>query len=444
MITKIGSRIVKQSSLTAAAAAAAASHVAQNAGLRWALNNIEKSRLLNVIVRAIGKPGQGMSTIPGNLAYGATTGLIPEIGMIEKKLSENVGRKLSDALDSQGLNINHLPRRHATALSLAAQGRFRDAYRIASTPESRKMLDSVMEQFYPEMGTLSGNFPALKNKGGPIGRQIKETQRRIGLSQEKFEELLENLEKGYAAHPLTGQIAESFKGGGARKIRDMLKGDDNALKRLARNGANLATRAALIPAEAGMAVLNEGKRFADWELLQKTVPTKKLQDWASEKLVLNPMRESFEAGLGGKPLTRFRGMKEALDDVNQVRQTAGAEAAKNLIWEYTKDGLDAYGVNAFTNMGKHMANGFGLALNRVGIKSKEDLDRLRENAVKMRELWQKTSRGPDKIENANSQVTGPLTKAISPQAIIGKTVSPRPELGFRDVANGATLLSLKC
>lgn len=444
MITKTGRRLVKQSSLTAAAAAAAAGHVAQNAGLRWALNNIEKSRLLNVIVRAIGKPGQGMSTVHGNIAYGATTGVVPEIGMLEKKLSENVGRKLSDALASQGLEINNLPRRHATALSLAAQGRFRDAYRIANTPESRQALDSVMGRFYPNIEAVSGNFPMLKNKGGLLPQGLKTSGQGIGMSQEKFEELLGFLEKDYAAHPITGQIAESFRGGGAKKIKEMLKGDDNALKRFARNGANIATRAALFPAEAGMAILNEGKRFADWEMLQKTIPTKKLQDWASEKLVVNPMRESFESGLQGKALTRFKGMKEALKDVDRVKSSSGAEAAKSLAWEYAKDGFDAYGVNAFTNMGKHMANGFGLALNRAGIRSMEEIEKMRDAARQTGTVW-KAVRGTAKGNSqANATMPGPIAKAVSQSAKNGKNIHNLYPLDYRDIAGGASLLSVKC
>lgn len=338
-----------------------------------------------MIMRGIARPEKGMSTLGGNVAYGVAEGVMPEIGMIYEKAS-GLGKHLENVLAKQNLTIDKLPRRHATVLSLAGQGRFRDAYRVANTPETRDLLNAYMSKITPGIEHLMSNVPALEGQAGTraLAALRKEIPEKL-LTRENIDNVLGNLEKAYQEGPLGQQIAQALKSEGATMLANALKGEDTRINRWAREGVRTATRGGLFFEEPGMAVLNEGKRFLDWKGARKVPGVAKIQDWGAKKFVTDPLQENFQKGLEGVEAVRYarKGKKEAID---AARRLGGTNAAKSVAKEYNADWRDRYLLNAFSNEFNHMANKVGLALHNAGF-TPEHLDKLKGIGGKVRRIW---------------------------------------------------------
>lgn len=399
MITKTGKQLVKSGTLEKNAidpisialgtskllAAAGAGHVAQNAVGSAVIKNPKKYGLLQMIMRGIARPEKGMSTLGGNVAYGAAEGVMPEIGMIYEKASR-LGKHLENVLAKQNLTMDKLPRRHATVLSLAGQGRFRDAYRVANTPETRDLLNSYMSKIMPGIEHLMGSVPALEGQAGTraLAALRKEIPERV-LTRDNINNVLENLEKAYQEGPLGQQISQTLKSDGSTMLANALKGEDTFINKWARKGVRTVTRAGLFFEEPGMAALNESKRFLDWQGARKVPGVAKIQDWGAKKFVTDPLQENFQKGLQGVDAVRYSraGKKEA---VNAVHRLEGIKAAKRVAKEYNAEWRDRYFLNSFSNEFNHMANKAGLALHNAGF-TPEHLDKLKGIGDKVRRMW---------------------------------------------------------
>lgn len=401
MISKTGRLLLeKRGSLTATSLAVAAYvaklvaegvsvHVAQNMAMQRLLKGIGKGGLLeNVAVRAAGKPGQGMGTYGKDMVFGVADGLLPEVGILHKEIGHKIGHPLQSVLQKQNLNIDSLPKRHEKVLGLIGEGRFRDAYRLASTPETREAANAIMGNIFPGSDVIIDQAPVGKGKMLEMLRdRLKQNNIEISVDQERVNKFLEHLEQKYQEDPLTAGIAKLFRENRGAQIKQMLKGNDSLGKKVARTVTRDAVRAVIAKNDFVTAGLNEGKRLLNWEEAGRAVPVLgKLQKKLGDKFVTQPMEESFVKGLNGEATPKYVSRAQARMDIANARKTEGVEAADNLRKALRADMRNAYGFNFLANRINHTMNTLGLGAAKAGI-SPEHYKQLKENAPKIRETW---------------------------------------------------------
>lgn len=440
MISKTGRLLLeersmeKQGSLTAAGVATAVGvHVAQNLAMQQMIKHMRNGGLLDIAVRASGKPGQGMGTYGKDLVYGVADGLMPEIGILAKKFEDKIGYPLQTVLKKQNLNINNLPKRHELVLGLIGEGRFRDAYRLANTPETREAANTVMGNLFPGSGAIIDQAPAGKKAILEKFRdRLKQNNIEISVDHAKVNKFLEHLEEKYLEDPFTAGIAKAFKENRGAKIKQILKGDDSPGKKLTRQTAKHATRAALVTYEWPTALVNEGKRFMDWEAAGHAVPAiGKLQDWASRRFVTKPMEKALVEGMNGKSMPKYTSPIQIFKDVKDTRAAEGVGAAMRQGGKLLLDMGDSYGFNFMTNRANHLMNTLGLGAAKAGI-SPELYKQLKADAPKIQKIWREVI---EDARMAKQPVIDTTATRVAPKPAIVAQPAPQPPVTSKPAIN---------
>ncbi|MBR4608793.1 MAG: hypothetical protein IKO41_21615 [Lachnospiraceae bacterium] len=365
-ITKSGKLMVKKASFGTAILA----HLAQNAYGRNALNYPGQLGLGKLFLRGLVKPEQGMSTVGGNLAYGAGKAIIPELEIMSNKFGD-LGLAFRKQLAEHGLRFEDLSNRDIVALRRAMQGDFKKALGSRS-PTAAAAVSSLMKTVAPESAVLFN-----KAKGA-------QSALRKDLLPEQVDQVLAGLSDVWKANRLTGNLGKYIgergshkatgirgmlgrnKKGLAAKLMEASKGEDTAFRKGLRNTADAAVTGGLTVADPVTAAIGGVKRIADAKWFGKFRKGKEIQRNLGDAFVNIPTENALNKGLQGARSSQMEFSKVPGELADAYRE-GGVLGAAGKGWGYVKDTADAQVMNPFTNAVKNLATDVGNVFHRVGI-----------------------------------------------------------------------------
>ena len=426
----------KNADLLGAAVGAAAGHVAQNNLMKQLLAH-PGAFLGPLLTRAMAAPGRGMQTIPKSIAFGAASGLVPELEIINNHFND-FSKLLHRNMVKHGIDPQNMSRGDMMAIGHLLRGNFAKAY-AHSSEHLDKALQAAVASKNADMGAILQHIVDAKHNAAasPITRaQADMLLKNLGSAfiKNKFFGPLANYFRRNAselAHPwlnklydavgedsLTGtaikRLATKRKPSILRELKDAQGGGYGALSRAIETGANFATSKGLLMLEPGTGLLNESKYWAA-SPFANYIPVEKIKNFIKgiqhgigNTFVIKPAQKSWERGLAGDVMYR-NGLPEGAETGLFSRQNIREFGEENFL-------------NPITASIKDFYNQAGLAAHSAGI-TQESL-----NAAKNKILAAKQKLAP----KAPSEVAQNIAKNQ------GKSIEiPKPEAtgwfsGMRD------------
>lgn len=404
MISKMANDIVKNKSADIVKSASMKktanplfAHLLQNLAGRLTMSAPKMTGTEKMFLRNMVKPDEGMATLTGNAIYGFGKSMLPELGMLNEQFA-HLGKSLQKNLAEKGMSLADLSNRDIVVLRRALAGDFAKALE-SNSPLANELVGSVVGAYNPQLkalfdkGILTPNMirrkaaRQAKNMGkdgiGNLRSQLPIDEPQLPITPEQAQKLLEGFGKTWKENRLTSNLANAIntkashrygfkslpnvirphKKGLAQKLVEVNKGEDTALRKTVRGGADIAGNAllSLDPLTLGW---NGVKRLVDAKWLGKIKPGKTLQDNLQDFFVTQPVQNSFGKGMKGdyvQPLRLNKGL------INDYREAKDSKSVFKTLKNHALETLDSQVVNPYTAATKHLSNGLGKAVHDAGI-----------------------------------------------------------------------------